>query len=167
MNKILKYIIISSIILCLCSYILIDEKVDVNDIDPASLAEPVQRNLENAEARTLSYAGSDYEIRPRAEYILSGLVVSENDFDDELNIDYDSESINSKDVGIIWGSNLESNDYHKVKFKSDAWFLYWRYSGPNIKFNKNEVSNTHLVASSQEIKDQIHDFLKFNERWLK
>src|SRR5687768_4342424 len=79
----------------------------------------------NEELFTQTYDGKSYVIDPKYDYTLHGLVVSHRDLDDEwFNTYYDSDPINIKDLCVIWGGNLASDIYRKVKYDSGLWTCY-------------------------------------------
>ncbi len=127
----------------------------VTNIYPQMLAEPVQTST-SREPFIFDYRGQRYDVEPAAEYLLSGLVVSHNNIDSLADIYHDDDSVDLKDLCIIWGKNLESEDFHKVDFWSNAWTCNWSYYG-DVQFSNREVSNNHLLAADKHVQDTIRD----------
>ena len=163
-KKVLIALSVMSMILAALAYYMRSKPPKAAKIDKNCLKQPKQTPT-SRQPYKVKFNNQVYTITPKADYELNGLIVSENDFNDLLNIDYDSESINSKDLGIIWGSNLLGDDFHKVHFRNNAWILECRWYG-DVNFNMNEVSNNHILAKGK-IKEQIHDMGPGDQIYLK
>ena len=127
--------------------------VDYTDIEPALLKDPVQGNT-TREDFTFGYREDTYTVHPVAEYELWGLVVSHNDTTGFGDIYHDSDSVDTKDLSVIWGKNLRNNDFHKVEFWSGSFTCYWKYPG-GVTLHPDSISNNHLVTSKPELRDTI------------
>lgn len=103
------------------------------------------------------YKGQTVTVKPLADYTIWGLVVSHNDpkawyrFD----ITHDKQSLDTRDLCIIWGSNLKQDDYQRISFHSDDWSCNWRYSSDVHTISEEEISNNHLITDSDAIRDII------------
>lgn len=102
----------------------------------------------------LSYKGNNYVVKPLQDYELDGLVVSHNDIDSFMDIVHDSNSLDTKDVAVIWGSNLESNDFHEVEFSNTDTWVHWQYPR-GVSFSPRCVANNHLITDSDAVREQI------------
>ncbi len=128
----------------------------VEDINPDLLRQPLQTQIAQNEFH-FPYEGQDIKVIPVMNYTLNGLIVSHNDPGKWYNFDltHDSQSINTLDICVVWGSNLTNNDFHKISFHNDDWICTWSY-GPDVKHvNEQEISNNHLITASDSIRKQI------------
>ena len=91
--------------------------VEPAEIHEALLQTPVQRP-QPGEVFEFRYKKKVCRVEPVASYELWGLVVSHNNIDSVADIYHDSTSVDTKDLCVIWGENLERSDYQKVQFKS-------------------------------------------------
>jgi hypothetical protein len=124
---------------------------------------PIQR--EAAEDRfAFSYKGRPYNVQPLARYELWGLVVSHNHTTGLADIYHDGKSLDTKDVCVIWGTNVTTDDFHRVKFWNGPWTCNWRYPD-GVTVRPSEVSNNHLITDQEILRtaiarlrvgDQIH-----------
>ena len=162
-QKFLIKIIIISVILYLFSSHFVVLLPDKSEILPELLIDPVQKETDHS-IFDLEYRGKNYEIKPMFDYELYGLVVSVNDIKVWYNIYKNEDTVNFKDACVIWGSNLESNDFHEVEYWSGEYTCFSRYK-LNLNFNHNKISNNHFItddsklqklASKIRIGDQIH-----------
>lgn len=93
-------------------------------------------------------------MEPVASYEQWGLVVSHNNIHSVADIYHDSTSVDTKDLCVIWGSNLEGDDFREVEFKSGSWTCYFRYP-MGVKFVHHELGNNHLITDDPEVREQI------------
>lgn len=122
-------------------------------IDPALLEQPKQTETTRP-ASSFEYKGETYDVRPMFEYEIAGLVVAHNDPGGFGDVYHDDRSVDTKDLGMIWGSNLRSDDFHRVEFWSVSWTINYRWPG-GVSFSESEVSNTHLITPDPKVRKQI------------
>ncbi len=114
-----------------------------------------------------SYQGTDYVIQPVAQYELWGLVVSHNDIYEFTDIYHDRKSVDIKDICVLWGENLEFDDYRKIQFWSEPFTCHFFTKNRQIfaRFNQDQISNNHLLSTDPKVRraigqahigDQIH-----------
>ena len=94
-----------------------------------------------------SYRGHDYKVKPLRNYELYGLVVSHNDINAISDIVHDDKSVDTRDVAVIWGDNLRSNDFQKVKYNNTATWVHWRCPR-GVIFDPECISNNHLITDN-------------------
>ena len=129
------------------------------DIANELLNDPIQTNLKR-EDFDFEYRGTSYNVQPVADYELWGLVVTKNNINAWFNVFHDENSVNLKDICILWGENLKNGVYlnEEISFKSGEWTCYTKWSGRfQETFHKNELSNNHLLSSDTEIQKIIRD----------
>lgn len=126
--------------------------------DPEALRPEVHREPSQAETRrapfTFEYADERYEVRPRAEYELTGLVVSHNDPTGLGDIYHDESSVDTRDLCVIFGRNTTRADYQRVAFSSGSWTCRYEYSG-GVTFLPDGISNNHLITNDPAIRRAI------------
>lgn len=127
--------------------------VSHRDVDPRLLAEPAQTETTRAPF-SFEYMGETYDVQPVAEYELAGLVVSHNDPTSWWDAYHDETSVDTKDLGLIWGPNLRSDDFHRVEFWNVSWTVNWRYPA-GVAFHDAAISNNHLVTPHPRVRDAI------------
>jgi len=117
-------------------------------------ANPYQESISQRNY-VFDYLGTEYVIHPVAEYEIAGMVVTHNDIGALSDIYHTSSSVDIRDLCLIWGSNLDSDEFHKVTFWSEPWSCQFQY-GPEVHdFNHSELSNTHLLANSDGVRKAI------------
>ncbi len=125
------------------------------EIDPALLQQPRQETTER-EPFEFAYKGRTVRVRPVAEYELWGLVVSHNNISSIADIYHDSSSVDTKDLCVVWGSNLQSGEFAKVEFESGPWTCYYRYP-EGVRFVGSEMSNNHLLTDKETLRSALDD----------
>ena len=162
-RRLLAPLFLSALALTLIAWGRKGKDIDPATIDADLLRQPRQGPTSRAEF-SFDYKGKACHVRPVASYDLFGLVVSHNNIHSIADIYHDSTSVDTKDLCVIWGSNLEDADFHQVDFKSGPWTCYFSY--PNgIRFAHHELGNNHLITEDDSIRrtidkvrigDQIH-----------
>lgn len=122
-------------------------------IDPRLLQDPIQGETER-EPFSFSYLGKTYDVQPVASYELWGLVVALNDPLSFTDITHDASSVDTKDFGVIWGKNLQRDDYQRVRFTHGDYTLYWQYPA-GVTFHSDSVANNHLVTQDAGLRERI------------
>lgn len=151
-----KIIFFLGLFLWITAFFLKDGLPEVAEISPALLQEPLQVETERQDF-SFAYRGKDYEVRPFFDYELWGLVVSHNNIHSFLDIYHTDDSVDIKDVCVIWGPNLLSDDFRKVEFWNVSWTCNWQYDGDVKNFRHREVSNNHLLSDSEAVRAAIRD----------
>ncbi len=101
-----------------------------------------------------------YHITPKYDYRLEGVVVSVHNADAFLDMRHHEEwrdFLNIKDLCVIWGENVKNGIYKEMEFDSGDWTCW--YSWPNAavgqNFRNDQLSNNHLLAEKEAIKQSI------------
>jgi hypothetical protein len=124
-------------------------------IDPALLQDPLQEATQR-EPFEFAYKGHTVRVRPVADYELWGLVVSHNNIKSFADIYHDSSSVDTKDLCVVWGSNLQSGELARVSFESGPWTCYYRYP-EGVRFQGSEMSNNHLITDNDDLRADLDD----------
>jgi hypothetical protein len=125
---------------------------DVLEVDHAPIQEPTSEPKFDFE-----YSDKSYVVQPVAQYELWGLVVSHNNIAAIDDIYHDSSSVDLKDLCVIWGPNVEDNNYNKVKFWSEPWSCQFQTDDMEAfrAFSKDALSNNHLLSDDPEVRSKI------------
>lgn len=117
---------------------------------------PFQEKVDE-ESYDFEYKEQIYTVQPVADYSLKGLVITQNDISSFADIYHTKDSVDFKDICVIWGSNAENSAYKKMKFWSEP-FTCWaqaKDSETNRTFNFADLSNNHLLSRDSEIIERI------------
>jgi len=127
---------------------------------------PVQE-VTREERFRFSYRDETYLVDPVANYEISGLVVSHNNISAWYDIYHTDDSVDTKDLCLIWGDNVKTNAYRKVQYHSEPVSCHYQINDQAIyeMFRADQLSNNHLITDNESIRkaiastrvgDQIH-----------
>lgn len=155
-ERLFKWIFLISFSLMLIFAYYKDNLPDPQTYDFISLDPPIQSET-SREPFTITTNKQRYEITPKFEYELTGVVVTYSNADGFTNIwhhDVWKDFINVRDLCVIWGPNVSSGVYKKVNFSSDSWTCWyaWKDSSTTDNFKFTAVSNNHLLTDNNQIK---------------
>lgn len=135
-----------------------------DEVLPELLQEPKQGPTSHARF-SFEYRGLGYEVQPVASYELYGMVVSHNDIHGIADAYHDDDSVDTRDLCVIWGPNLEQDDYLRITFENTSTWCHWSWRSDDIRFSPQAISNNHLVTDSDALRasletvhvgDQVH-----------
>ena len=129
--------------------------------DFEALREPLQEPTAEA-IFTTEVNGQNYTITPKFSYQLDGVVVSLHDADQLNDIWHHrhwKDFLNLRDLCVIWGENVQTGVYHRIKFHNDTWTCWasWPDSETGNVFKMNALSNNHLLADKDQVKGALMD----------
>ncbi len=160
-KRILQIILLLSIIILITSYFLKDQLPEKGEIDERLFQEPIQEHTDK-ESFEKRVGDVTYNIKPITSYELYGLVVTYHNANKWWDYYHKAwnDFINLKDVCVIWGSNIDTEVYKQMKFKSGSWTCYMESkngAGQEVqsKFSFSHLSNNHLLADNEEIAKKI------------
>lgn len=104
-----------------------------------------------------SFGGREYGVRPKASYELYGVVVSHNDPTGWGDIYHDENSVDFRDICVVWGDNALSLGAG-FEFYSEPWTCFVRFNSPEAAdaFSGLELSNNHLLGGSDATRKLIN-----------
>ena len=163
LRRLIGPLFLASLALTALSWFFKGDLVGPESIEPA-LLQPPRQDLIEREPFSFEYKEQQCRVEPVATYELWGLVVSHNNIHSVADIYHDSTSVDTKDLCVIWGANLESADYQRVDFKSGPWTCYFKYP-QGVKFHHSGLGNNHLITDDPTLRralgevrvgDQVH-----------
>ncbi|MDH4271208.1 MAG: hypothetical protein OEW18_04450 [Candidatus Aminicenantes bacterium] len=139
------------------------------DFRPEVFEEPVQEPGDLPPPFDVTQKGYTYTVYPQFDYEIWGMVVSSHyagsflDYAHEMWKDY----LNIKDLCVVWGKNLETGAFRRIKFWSRDFTCYYSWSDPETgrQFSLSHISNNHLITEDALLRkliksvkrgDQVH-----------
>lgn len=116
------------------------------------LSAPPRQQPTSAPEFTFTHRGTDYVVQPVASYELHGLVVTHNDTTGFGDLTHDEDSVDTKDLCVIWGANLADDDYLRVTYESSPTWCWYSYRGDDIRFDTTAIANNHLVTDRDHLR---------------
>lgn len=151
-EKLLKFVFIFSLVGSIIIYVWRPPLPSLETIAPSLLiSEPNQQDIK-AEPYFWKVKNQTYKITPLYNYDIQGLVVSEYDSNNWLDIMHKNDPAQTKDLCLIWGSNLKSKVYRDLRYHSDEATCYvdWNNNQRNL-FNSLQYSNNHLIPANDKL----------------
>ena len=157
-HKLINLLIITSLLTCGISFYMKKQLPPQESLLPEINKLPIQTGT-SAEPFSFKFKNTNYEVTPKADYELWGLVVTHNYINNISDIYHDEESLDLKDICVIWGQNAKTGVYEKGKYKSGSWTCYWRFKSGEAwsQFSESQIANNHLITSDPTIQNQIRN----------
>lgn len=123
----------------------------------AELYEDPFQGETDEEEFVFEYLGQEFNVKPVAEYEITGLIVSHNNTTSISDMYHDAKSVDFKDLCLVWGNNVRSDIYKKVNFTSAPWTCYFKTDTREQfkQFDKLQISNNHILTGKKEIRELI------------
>lgn len=173
MTKIIKIILLLSILFFAVSFFQKDKLPDSNDILEELYQDPIQ--IETSEPPfEIKKEEITYTITPLYSYEIYGMITTYNrstswfDYYHEKWKDF----LNVKDLCVIWGDNIRTEVYKSMKFKSGSFTCYAKFKSNTTqdiwsKFRNDNLSNNHLLTDNEEINEMIMKAEKGDQVYIK
>jgi hypothetical protein len=125
-------------------------------LDKVINQEPFQ-NQEVIREQLLTKGDFRYKIYPQYSYELYGLVVSEYNSENVLDVMHKNDPAQIKDLCVVWGDNIVSGIYKDLKYKSGEFtcFAQPKEGKSWDLFSGEHLSNNHLVPADDLVADKI------------
>ena len=168
-REFVKVILLAGLVMLLLSIIFRNRWPGGDQFRSEVFQEPVQAPGDVPAPFDVAQKGYMYSVYPQFDYELWGMVVTTHyagsflDYAHEMWKDY----LNIKDLCVIWGKNLESGAFRKIKFWSRDFTCFYSWSNPETggQFSQSHISNNHLITEDPLLRkliksvkrgDQVH-----------
>ncbi len=120
------------------------------------LRQPIQ-SVTTRDPFTFTYRGSSYDVDPQADYEISGVVVTHNNVSGIGDAYHTSDSVDMKDLCVVWGSNVLNDNYQSIAYSSEPWtcVIFTPDRAVWERFFADELSNNHLLAADESVQERI------------
>jgi hypothetical protein len=123
------------------------------------LQDPVQTEEGVPEPFEVTRKGFTYTVTPLFSYELWGMVVSYHDSASFIDVSHKqwNDYLNTKDVCVIWGTNVETGVYERMSFRNRDFTCYYRYPDEETAalFSEDCLANNHLLPDGAFIADAV------------
>lgn len=155
-KKLVLFLLFVSILLFIFSYFRKNNLPPIEVILNSLSQEPeqVEITMDPFEVQRSKYT---YTITPKYSYEIYGLVVADYDSENWIDISHENDPLNTKDVCVVWGDNVKSDIYQKMKYSHGEWTCYYEAdnSADFNMFSPYQLSNNHLLPSNDNIHKEI------------
>jgi hypothetical protein len=123
------------------------------------LQEPIQTDADLPGPFDVTRKGMTYTVEPLFNYELWGMIVSYHHANSFVDISHEAwnDYINVKDICVLWGKNLETAVYSRMKFKNRDFTCFYTYPDEETGriFSENCLSNNHLLPADSLVAGAI------------
>jgi hypothetical protein len=123
------------------------------------LQSPVQTNAGVSEPFEVVRKKVTYTVTPLFSYELWGMIVSYHDAASFIDTSHKqwNDFLNTKDVCVIWGMNVETGVYERMSFRNRDFTCFYRYPDQETAelFDEDGLSNNHLLPADPLIADAV------------
>jgi len=141
------------------SFFMKDRLPGRTSVLPELLQEPVQTKSDLPGPFDVTRKSVTYTVTPVFNYELWGMIVSYHHANSFVDISHEAwnDYINVKDVCVLWGKNLETAVYTRMKFKNRDFTCFYTYSDQETGriFAENCLSNNHLLPADSIVAGTI------------
>jgi hypothetical protein len=150
-----KWTLILSTVVFGVTYFYKDTMPEPDYYQDSNLTEPLQTRTFREEF-SVEVNDQTYNIIPKYDYELHGVVVSYHDADvmhDIYHHEKWKDFINLRDLCVIWGNNVSSGVYKNMEFDSNTWtcWAYWPDHATGKLFSMRELSNNHVLSNKEHV----------------
>ena len=129
------------------------------DILPELKENPIQSTDGVPEPFEVTRRNVTYTVTPLASYELWGLIVSYHHSASFVDISHKqwNDYLNTKDIGVIWGRNVETGVYRRMTFRNRDFTCYFSYPDRETGelFVESALSNNHLLPADTLVGDAV------------
>ena len=131
---------------------------------PADILAPLKENpIQSADGVPEPFEATrknvTYTVTPLASYELWGLIVSYHHSASFVDISHKqwNDHLNTKDIGVIWGRNVETGVYKRMTFRNRDFTCYFSYPDRETGelFVESALSNNHLLPADALVGDAV------------
>ncbi len=159
LERLFKWLLLASLLLMAVAFFHKDDYPEPAFYEQ-HLLKPPRQVLTDATPFTTRIGDYTYEITPRFNYSLHGVVVSYHDadaLDDIWHHRVWKDYLNLRDLCVIWGDNVPSRFYLDAAFSNDSWtcWTFWPDREVGARFRSDQLSNNHLISDDPHINELI------------
>jgi hypothetical protein len=171
LRKPAKFVLVAAALAFVLSFFMKDRLPGREAILEPLLQEPIQTGKDLPGPFDVTRKGVTYTVTPFFNYELWGMVVSYHHANSFIDISHEAwnDHINVKDVCVLWGKNLESAVYTRMKFKNRDFTCFYTYPDRETGkvFTENCLSNNHLLPADSIVAGTIMRTKKGDQVHLK
>jgi hypothetical protein len=154
-----RFVLPAAAIALVASFVLRYRLPDKSLILEPLLQNPVQTETGVPEPFDVTRRGVTYTVTPLYSYELWGLIVSYHHSASFIDTSHRQwqDFINTKDLCVLWGRNVETGVYKRMSFKNRDFTCFYRYPDEETRrlFTENALSNNHILPADPLVADAV------------
>lgn len=159
MLRVAQYVFGYAAILCAALFVLSLFKVNslphYAALDQSLRSEPAQEAI-TMPPFSVEKNGYAYRVVPLYDFSFSGLVVTYHHSSSWIDSSHREwkDVLNIADISVIWGANVSSDDYRRVRFSHGDWTGY--FACPyGVTFDPRCFANIHIVTADPALEERV------------
>jgi len=150
-----------SVVVFACTFPFRNLLPGIASIRPELYLDPIQTEENIPPQFEVSQGNQTYQVLPRFQYELYGLVVSHHHSDSVTDVLHEKwdDFLNIKDLCVVWGSNIETGVYKEITYSSGNFTCFCKFADHEIasRFDGTALSNNHLLSDDPKLSRRILD----------
>ncbi len=171
LRRLTKFVLAASAVVFVASLFMRNRLPAKENILPELLGEPVQTADDLPVPFDVTRKNVSYVVTPLFTYELWGMIVSYHDANSFIDISHRlwNDYINSKDLCVVWGKNVETGVYGRMRFKNRDFTCFYTYPDEETGrvFSEKCLSNNHLLPADPIVADAVKRARKGDQIHLK
>jgi len=159
LNRVMVVLFVLSLAIFLVTQFYLPPLPEKAAVLPQIYDPPVQTAESVPEPFSVKKKGMRYRVEPLYQYELKGLVVSTHDAESLSDVLHETwkDYLNVMDICVIWGPNIETEVYRRIKFTSGNFtcFCRWFDDETGRIFRMDALSNNHLLTDDRRIERRV------------
>ena len=159
LRKLAGFVLPAAALALVVSFFLRNRLPDKSLILEPLLQNPIQTADGLPEPFDVTRKNVTYTVTPLFGYELWGMIVSYHHSSSFIDISHKQwkDFINTKDICVIWGRNVETGVYERMTFKNRDFTCFYRYPDRETGqlFTENALSNNHLLPADPLVGDTV------------
>ncbi len=159
LRRLAKYLLPIAALAFVVSFFLRNRLPDKGLILEPLLQSPIQTRDGVPEPFEVTRKNVAYTVTPLFGYELWGMVVSYHHAASFIDVSHKqwNDHLNVKDVCVIWGKNIETGVYERMRFKNRDFTCFYRYPDRETGrlFTENCLSNNHLLPADPMVESAV------------
>jgi hypothetical protein len=158
-RELVKVVLLGGLAALFLAIVFKDRWPKREEFRPEVFQEPVQDDVGVPAPFDVAQRGYTYTVRPVFGYEIWGMVASSHYAGSFLDIAHETwkDYLNIKDLCLLWGKNLETEAFRRVKFWNRDFTCFYSWSDPasGRDFSPSHISNNHLITADRAIRTYI------------
>jgi hypothetical protein len=159
LRRLARIVGIAAAIVFVASYFMRNRLPDKGLVLEPLLQNPIQTKDHLPEPFEVTRKNFTYTVTPLFSYELWGMIVSYHHSASFVDLSHKqwNDYLNTKDICVIWGTNVETGVYERMSFRNRDFTCFYRYPDRETGelFTENCLSNNHLLPADSFIADAI------------
>ena len=159
LRRLAKFLLPVAVVVLIVSFFLRNRLPDKSHILEPLLQDPIQTKEGVSEPFEVVRKNVTYTVTPLFEYELWGMIVSYHHAASFIDVSHRqwNDYLNTKDVCVLWGKNVETGVYERMKFKNRDFTCFYRYPDRETGrlFAESCLSNNHLLPADTMVEEAV------------